>query len=254
MAQYLVKRLLSSLLVIVCVLFVVSILIRIIPGDPVDVIMAGNPGITAQQKEALRQQLGLRNPILVQFAKYAQGMLHGDLGMSLRYRISSTTLVMERLPATIELTLSAMLIAILIAVPLGIITAIKQNTAIDYAGSVVALIGVSVPNFLLGILLILVFAVEFAVLPASGRAESLAAGVGEALSGQGLGSLADSLRHLVLPSLALGLSVAAANTRMIRSAMLDAIQTDYTRLPAPRGCRRESSWSNMRSETRSSRL
>lgn len=235
MAQYLVKRLLSSLLVIVCVLFVVSILIRIIPGDPVDVIMAGNPGITAEQKEALRQQLGLSDPILVQFAKYAQGMLHGDLGMSLRYRISSTTLVMERLPATIELTLFAMLIAILIAVPLGIITALKQGTAIDYAGSVVALTGVSVPNFLLGILLILVFAVEFAVLPASGRAESLATGVGEALSGQGFGSLADSLRHLLLPSLALGLSVAAANTRMIRSAMLDAIQTDYTRFARAKG-------------------
>ncbi len=96
MAKYLLQRFAYAVLVIVGVLFVVSVLVRIIPGDPVDVLMAGNPGITEAEKDALREQLGLKDPILVQFAKYVQGITRGDLGMSLRYRISSATLVLER--------------------------------------------------------------------------------------------------------------------------------------------------------------
>ena len=126
MASYIFRRIIYSILVLVMVLFIVSILIRIIPGDPVDIMMAGNPGLTETKKEELRVQLGIRDPVMVQFWKYSKGVLQGDLGMSLRYRISSTQLVMERLPATLELTFAGMLIAILIAVPLGIITALNR--------------------------------------------------------------------------------------------------------------------------------
>jgi ABC-type dipeptide/oligopeptide/nickel transport system permease component len=234
-ASYVLRRTFYALLVIIGVLFFVSILVRIIPGDPIDIMMAGNPGLTEQRKEELRQQLGLRDPVLVQFTKYVQGVTRGDLGMSLRYRISSSKLIAERLPATIELTLAAMLIAVLIAVPLGIVTALKQDTFIDYIGTVFALTGVSMPNFLLGILLILIFAVEFQLLPSSGQTDPLVIAVGKALNGQGLDSLTNSLRHLILPSVALGMSVAAANVRMIRSAMLDAIRTDYVRFARAKG-------------------
>ncbi len=235
MASYILRRTFYALLVIIGVLFFVSILVRIIPGDPIDIMMAGNPGLTEARKEELRQQLGLRDPVLVQFTKYVQGVTRGDLGMSLRYRISSSKLIAERLPATIELTLAAMLIAVLIAVPLGIVTALKQDTFIDYIGTIFALTGVSMPNFLLGILLILIFAVEFQLLPSSGQTDPLVVAVSKALNGQGLDSLANSLRHLILPSVALGMSVAAANVRMIRSAMLDAIRTDYVRFARAKG-------------------
>jgi ABC-type dipeptide/oligopeptide/nickel transport system permease component len=235
MAGFVVRRILYSVIVIFCVLFIVSLLVRIIPGDPVDVMMAGNPGMTEQDKDAIRQQLGLKDPVLVQFGKYVIGAAHGDLGNSLRFHTPSLELISTRLPATLELTFFSMLIAVIIAVPLGIITALKQDSAVDYGGSVFALIGVSTPNFLLGILFILLFAVEFHVFPASGQADSLHMALWKAVTGQGPGPLGDSLRHLVLPSIALGMSVAAANVRMIRSSMLDVIRTDYIRFAKAKG-------------------
>lgn len=235
MGKYLLRRVLYAFVVIIAVLFVVSLIVRVIPGDPVDVIVAGNPGITEEEKEALREQLGLTEPVLVQFVNYVGGVMRGDLGMSLRYRVSSTTLILERLPATIELTLVSMLVAVAIAVPLGIITALAQDTVVDYGGSILALIGVSTPNFLLGILLILLFAVEFPVLPAAGRGDPLLVGLRQAVTGQGTEALVRSLRYLALPSIALGLSVAAANVRIIRSAMLESIRTEYIRFAKAKG-------------------
>lgn len=236
MAKYLIRRTAYAIMVIIGVLFVVSIIIRLIPGDPVDVIMAGNPGITEDQKDALRDQLGLNDPILVQFFKYAKGILtHGDLGTSLRYRSPCSTLVLQRLPATIELTLFSMLIAVAIAVPFGIVSALKQDTGVDYVASVLALTGVSTPNFLLGILLVLLFAVQLRLLPASGQGDPIYTSMRKALTGHGVEPLLDSLSHLILPSLALGLSVAGANMRMIRSAMLEAIRTEYVRFAKAKG-------------------
>ena len=235
MASYILRRLGYAVLVIFAVLLVVSIILRLIPGDPVDVIAAGNPGITEEQKEDLRQQLGLKDPILVQFVNYVAGVAHGDLGMSLRYRTPAATLVLERVPATVELTLVAMLLAVLIAVPIGIITALKQNTAIDFIGSIFALAGISTPNFLLGILLSLLFSVQLSVLPPAGRGEPILVGLQKAITGEGFDALNDSVRHLALPSIALGLSVAAANVRMIRSAMIEALRTDYVRFAKAKG-------------------
>jgi ABC-type dipeptide/oligopeptide/nickel transport system permease component len=235
MGGFVIRRVFYSLIVIFCVLFIVSLLVRIIPGDPVDVMQAGNPGMTEQDKEQIREQLGLKDPVLVQFGKYVAGVAHGDLGNSLRFHTPSLELISTRLPATLELTLFSMLIAVVIAVPLGIITALKQDSSVDYGGSVFALIGISTPNFLLGILLILLFAVEVHIFPASGQADPLHMAVWKAVTGHGFGPLGDSLRHLVLPSVALGMSVAAANVRMIRSSMLDVIRTDYIRFAKAKG-------------------
>lgn len=236
MGKYLIKRVAHAIFVVLVVLFVVSIIIRFIPGDPVDVIMAGNPGITEEQKEELRDQLGLNDSVLVQFFGYAKGIVtRGDFGMSLRYRSPSRRIVFERLPATIELTLFSMLIAILIAVPFGILAALKQDTGVDYVASVLAVAGVSTPNFLLGILLVLLFAVQMRLLPASGRGYPIIISIKKLIVGEGFEALFDSLRHLALPSIALGMSVAGANMRVIRSAMLESIRTEYVRFAKAKG-------------------
>ena len=163
MPSYLLQRLVHAAIVIVVVVFVVSLIVKVIPGDPVDVMAAGNPGITEEQKDKLRAQLGLTRPALEQFASYLTGAVQGDLGQSIRFRVPVTQLIAERLPATLELTVFAMIIAMLIALPLGVVTALRRGSMVDYSGTVVAILGVSIPSFVLGILLIIVFAVDLAV-------------------------------------------------------------------------------------------
>ena len=235
MGRYIVMRLLSALLVIFGVLVVVSFILRFIPGDPIDVIAAGNPGITEEQKEELRSQLGLSDPVHVQFVKYAGGVVRGDLGESLRFRTSARTLVLERLPATFELTILSMVLAILFALPLGIITALTKDSPIDFLGSTLALTGISTPNFLLGILLVMLFSVELGWLPSGTRGEPLLGAFYQGITGQGFGPLLDSLEHIALPAVALGLSVATANVRTVRSAMIEVLQTDYVRFAKAKG-------------------
>ncbi len=196
---------------------------------------AGNPGITEEQKQDLREQLGLDKPIPVQFLNYVAGIFRGDLGESLRYRSPAKTLVLERLPATIELTIVSMIFAILVALPLGIITALYQDTIIDYVGSIIAISGISTPGFLLGILMVLFFSVQHNILPPAGRGEPLLSAIGMALRGEGIETLQNSLARLIMPSIALGLSVAAANVRTIRSAMIEVLRTDYVRYAKAKG-------------------
>ncbi|MBM3517879.1 MAG: ABC transporter permease, partial [Alphaproteobacteria bacterium] len=215
--------------------FVVSLIIKFIPGDPVDVMAAGNPGITEEQKDALREQLGLTRPFYVQFGTYLWAALHGDLGQSLRFRVPTTQLIFERLPATIELTVLSMLIAVLIAIPLGIITALRQGSAIDYAGSVIAILGVSVPSFLLGILLIMVFSIDLRMLPSSGRGELIPTAAWNAIVAFDFAVFWKSFRHILLPAIALALSVTAWNARLTRSAMLDVIRQDFIQFARAKG-------------------
>src|SRR5262245_35505717 len=181
MLGFVLPRTAPALVVIACVIFVVSVLIKLIPGDPVDIMSAGNPGITAEQKQRLREELGLTRPLLTQFATYLNDAAHGDLGESIRFRVPAMQLVLERLPATLELTIVSMLIAVLIAIPLGVVTALRQGSAVDYVGSVFAVIGISVPSFLLGILLILFLSVDLNLLPASGRGVFLPTAIGRAI-------------------------------------------------------------------------
>lgn len=235
MLAFVCRRLVHAVIVILCVIFVVSILIRLIPGDPVDIMAAGNPGITEDQKQDLREQLGLTRPLVPQFFSYLGGIFRGDLGESIRFRLPALDLVMERLPATLELTFVAMLIAVILALPIGVITALRQGSAIDYAGSIFAIVGVSIPSFLLGILLILFLSVDHNLLPGSGRGDFLPAALYETITTGDLAPLWNSLRYLILPSLALALSVMAWNARLTRSAMLEVMRQDYIQFARAKG-------------------
>ena len=235
MLTFVLRRLVHAAIVILCVIFVVSILLKLIPGDPVDIMAAGNPGITEEQKDALREQLGLTRPVIPQFFSYLGGLVQGDLGESIRFRLPALDLVMERLPATLELTFVAMVIAILLALPIGVITALRQGSAVDYAGSIFAIVGVSIPSFLLGILLILFVSVDHNLLPGSGRGEFLPTAVIEAITTGDPAPLWNSVRYLILPALALALSVMAWNARLTRSAMLEVMRQDYIQFARAKG-------------------
>jgi ABC-type dipeptide/oligopeptide/nickel transport system permease component len=235
MLPFLSKRIVQAVIVIFCVIFVVSVLVKLIPGDPVDIMSAGNPGITLAQKQQLREELGLTRPLLTQFVTYLGGAMHGDLGQSIRFRVPALQLVFERLPATVELTLLSMLIAILLAIPIGVLTALQQGRAADYVGSIFAIIGVSIPSFLLGILLILFVSVDLGLLPPSGRGQSLTTAIGESVSAGNAQILWRSLRYLVLPSIALAVSVMAWNARLTRSAMLEVMRQDYIQFAKAKG-------------------
>ena len=235
MGAYLARRVVHLVAVLLAVLVVVSILLRLIPGDPIDAIMAGNPGITEEDKTRLRDQLGLNDPIPVQIGRYAAGLVRGDLGDSLRTRSPARPQIVEKLPPTIELTVFAMIVAVLIAVPLGLVTALRRDRPADYAGSVAAVLGISVPSFLLGILLVLLLAVRWRVLPASGYGGSLVGALKTLAIAGDAGPLRESLRYLVLPGVTLGVSLAAYNARIIRSAMIEVLRQDYVRTAMAKG-------------------
>ena len=235
MGPFLIRRIGHMVAVLAAVLVIVSALLRLIPGDPVDVIMAGNPGITEEDKQALRTQLGLNDPLIVQIANYSADLLQGDFGDSLRFRTAVRPLIMEKLPPTIELTVFAMLIAILIAVPLGLITSLHRDRPADYIGSVLAVLGISIPSFLLGILLILFFAVEWRIFPASGYGGSFSGALWHFVSSGDIGPLKKSFRFLILPGVTLGIAVSAYNARIIRSTMVEVLRQDYVRYAQAKG-------------------
>jgi peptide/nickel transport system permease protein len=235
MGPFLIRRVAHMFGVLIAVLIIVSVLLRLIPGDPIDVIMAGNPGITDEDKQALRDQLGLSDPLPVQIGSYAAGLAEGDFGESLRFRTAVRPLIMEKLPPTIELTIFSMLIAMLIAVPLGLITALKRDQPADYIGSVIAVLGISIPGFLLGILLILFLAVEWRVFPASGYGGSFTHAFWALLTTGDTAPLRKSLRYIFLPGVTLGVAVAAYNARIIRSAMIEVLRQDYVRYAHAKG-------------------
>jgi ABC-type dipeptide/oligopeptide/nickel transport system permease component len=221
--------------VLVAVLIIVSLLLRLIPGDPVDAMMAGNPGMTQENMDAVREQLGLTDPTYVQVLRYSKDLIRGDMGDSLRFRSPVLPLIMEKLPATIELTVFAMLMAVLIAVPLGMITALKRDRPADYVGSIVAVIGISIPSFLLGILLIMVLAVEWRIFPAAGYGGSFTGAIRTLVATGDASALRESLRYLFLPGITLGVASAAYNARMVRSAMVEVLGQDYIRAAEAKG-------------------
>jgi peptide/nickel transport system permease protein len=238
MGRFLIRRLLHMFAVLVAVLIIVSLLLRLIPGDPVDAMMSGNPGMTQENMDAVREQLGLTDPMYVQVTNYSLDLLQGDMGESLRFRTSVFPLIMEKLPATIELTVFAMIMAVLIAVPLGMITALKRDRPADYVGSIVAVIGISIPSFLLGILLIMAFAVEWRIFPAAGYGGSMTGSIRELVTTGDPSALRESLRYLFLPGITLGVAAAAYNARMVRSAMIEVLGQDYIRAAEAKGLRR----------------
>lgn len=212
MVAYIYRRLLLLFLVLFGVVTIVFFLIHLIPGDPVD-IMLGDRAVSGD-KQALRHNLGLDQPIHAQYFKYLARVIQGDLGFSIHSKRPVLREILERFPATAELMLGAMTFALLIAVPLGIISAIKPHGLLDGGAMMVSFIGVAMPNFWLGPLLIILFAIQLDWLPINERG---------------------GLAHLILPSLTLGASMAAMLSRMIRASLLEVLDEDYIRTARSRG-------------------
>ncbi len=211
MTRYIVRRLLQTVLVVLGVTFI-SFNLMFLSGDPA-VLMAGEDW-TQQQLQEFRHTMGFDRPVLVQYLDFLQGAVHGDFGVSLRQKQPTFNLVMDRMPATLELAATAMLIAVILGLPIGIFAATKRKTAWDGLVMLFALIGQSMPVFWLGLLLVMVFGVNLRWLPIAGTGTPA---------------------HLILPALTLGLFSVAYNARMVRSSMLEVLAQDYIRTARAKG-------------------
>jgi len=212
MLRPIVSRLLYTLPVIWLVVSVVFVLIHFVPGDPVQQMLG--EGAAAVDVQALRHAYGLDVPLGRQYLNYWKDVLHGDLGKSLRFNEGVTSLIIKRYPATAQLTMAAMLVAVLLAIPAGVHSARRRNYWDDRVISVVSLFGLSFPNFALGPVLILLLAIKVGWLPVSGSG---------------------TFAHLVLPAITMGGALAAILTRMVRTSMLEELGQDYIRTARAKG-------------------
>jgi peptide/nickel transport system permease protein len=203
MLGYVARRLLQMVPVLFLLTIIVFVILRL-RGDPVMQFVP--PTATPEEIEVTRRAYGFDRPLLVQYASFLGDVARGDFGDSFRYRQPALPLVVERLPLTLLLTLASVLVAWIIALPAGLISALRQNSPVDLAATTVSVIGRAMPNYWLGIMLILVFAVRLDWLPVSGTG---------------------SWRHFVLPAFTLGLGTATTLTRLIRSSMLEVIRKEY---------------------------
>jgi peptide/nickel transport system permease protein len=218
MLRLIVTRLLTLVPMMFLIASVVFFMVRFVPGDPAR-IMVGGQHITQANLEAIRKQYRLDKPLIVQYGYWVRDMTHGNLGRSFRQRKEVRDLIMDRLPITLKLAGLAFLISLLISIPLGILAAVKRNTWIDVAATVLSLLGASSPVFLTSILMILLFSYKLNWLPALGRGE---------------GGF-DEFKHLLMPAFALGFAVAAISTRITRSAMIEALTQDYIETARAKG-------------------
>lgn len=222
MLMFILRRLLSAIPTLILVSLFVFTLQKLLPGDPV-LAMAGEERDPAVM-EYLRDKYRLNDPIPVQYLNWVGNVLTGDFGTSLRTEQPVTTLLASKLPVTLELAVLALLIALLIGIPTGIISAVRKGTVVDYGANVIALSGISIPHFWLWILLIMVFAVKLQWLPASGFVP-----VGE--------DFGQNLKTLILPAFVLGAGLSGILMRHTRSAMLEVLRTDYVRTARAKGLR-----------------
>jgi len=211
MRVFLLRRLLQSLVVLLGVSFVVFLILWL-TGDPAAVMLP--PDASAEDIRAFRQAMGFNDPFIVQYGRFVGGALRGDFGQSIRHGEPAFGLVVERMPATFELAGAALVLALSIAIPAGIVSAVRRNSLADYLSTVIALVGQSMPTFWLGIMLILLFSVRLNLLPSSGSG---------------------TLEHLVLPAVTLGLFTTARITRLTRSGMLEVLGQDFIRTARAKG-------------------
>ena len=215
MLRYLVRRLLLTLPVLLGVATLVFALIHLVPGDPAQSMLG--EGASQEEVVALREALGLNRPLLVQYQAFLTGLVRGDLGSSFRYGTPVGHEIRDRLFRTFQLAFAAMFVAMLIAIPLGMVAAVFRGTAIDHAAMTLSLIGISMPNFWLGPLLAILFAVHLGWLPVAGTG---------------------SLAHLVLPAVTLGAALAAILARMTRASLLEELRELYVLAARARGLSR----------------
>jgi len=210
--RFLIRRLLLTIPVLIGVATLVFSLIHLVPGDPVQAMLGESA--SPQDVAQLRTKLGLDRPLYEQYVTFAGGVVRGDLGVSLRTNQPVTTVIFERMPATMELAVAAMVVAIVFAIPLGIIAAVRKDTRIDHAATTLALVGISMPTFWLGPLLAIIFSVWLGWFPVSGRG---------------------TLANLVLPAITLGAPLAAILARMTRASVLEELRELYVLAARARG-------------------
>ncbi|MDY0393597.1 nickel ABC transporter permease [Virgibacillus halophilus] len=224
MISLIIRRFFQLFLLLFGISFIVFISMFIAPGDPA-AIVAG-PTASASDLEAVRASMGLDKPVLVQYFDYLAGVFHGDFGYSYQTGQSVSDAIISRFPNTFKLGIASMIVAIVIGVITGILSAIKHNSWIDLSSTTVALLGVSIPNFWLGAMLILVFGVNLQLLPVGGLSYSVFS--------------AEGIKELILPAITLGTASAALIARMSRSSMLEVIKSDYIRTARAKGVKRRS--------------
>jgi len=240
----LLERLLHLIPVMLGVSAIVFVMMLATPGDPVN-IMLGEQQATPEQRQALRKDMGLDLPAPQRFVHFLQNAAVGNFGMSYFHRRPVIEVILERLPATIELTAAALFIGLVLAVPLGVLAAVRKNSWMDRLATVGSLLGISMPGFWFGLLLMLLFGVWMQVLPISGRSD-LASQVPvvtqfltvDALLAWNFTVLGSALRHLAMPALTLGLPMAAVLMRVTRASMLEVLQQDYVTFARAKGLTR----------------
>jgi peptide/nickel transport system permease protein len=212
MKAYVLRRLWQSALTLVGVSMLVFVILRVVPGDPAKMLLPD--GAPQSAVDELNRQLGLHEPLYVQYGLFLQSVFRGDFGQSFQYRAPALRVVVERLAATVQLALAALLITVGVGVSLGIVAAVRRGTGYDYASTVLAVLGQSLPNFWLGIMLILLFGVALRWLPTSGF---------------------ESWRHLILPAVTLAAFPMALVARLTRSSMLEILGRDFIRTGRAKG-------------------
>jgi len=227
MLAFVLRRLVQAAIVMLAVAFIAFMLFQYV-GDPVTNLLGQEA--TPEDRQQLRADLGLDQPFPVQFAKFVENAVQGEFGLSLRQGRKVSTLIAERFPATLELAIVAALLGLAAGIPLGVYTALRRGGVLSQLAMTGSLLGVSLPNFLIGILMILIFAVNLKWLPSFGRGETVLLGPWST----GL-LTADGWRHLVLPALTLSLFPMALVLRLVRSEMLEVLRTDYVKFARARG-------------------
>src|SRR5262245_38781186 len=212
MRAYVLRRLGQSALTLIGVSLFVFVILRVLPGDPAKMLLPD--GAPQSAVDELNRQLGLREPFHIQYGLFVRSVFAGDFGQSFQYRAPALRVVVERLPATIQLTLAAMILTVAFGVSIGIIAAVRRGTGYDYAGTVLAVLGQSLPNFWLGIMLILLFGVALRWLPTSGF---------------------EGWRHLILPGVTLAAFPTALVARLTRSSMLEILNREFVRTGRAKG-------------------
>lgn len=212
MLKYIIKRIALMIPVIIVMTIIVFMIFYFAPGDPVSRI--AGPNVTPEVYESIKQKYGLDKPFIVQYLKFAKSVIEGDFGISILQGRPVIEMIKERLPVTLQIGLLGFLITFVIAIPAGVIAAVKKNTAVDYLCMSGTLLGIAIPTFWLGMLLLYVFAYKLRWFP---------------ISGDG------TIKQLILPSFAIGLTNAAITARMVRSSMLEVLKQDYVRTARSKG-------------------
>ena len=232
MTTFILRRLVALVPVLLGVSTIVFAFLHFTPGDPAQLMLGDSA--SREAVELLRAELGLDEPLYIQYGVFLGKLAQGDLGRSITQRQPVVSLIGNRLPATAELAALAILIALIIGLIIGTIAALNQNTLVDYLASALSVLGMSVPVFYLGLLLILGFALNLNWFPVSGRGYPLLSSLSELIQGRPQPFL-DALRHLFLPALALGLTFSALIARMTRATLLEVLQHDYIRTARAKG-------------------